>query len=423
MTNDTAILSIIKDPFSRQGSYLGMLTFETTTPGTSTEYLRYLPFFFTDSLTERMKDVTRAVGVLRQDFVEYAASGSGRSAPRRTLLDQLHKIGKRLYHDMELAAIWQVLFPLQSIKNLVIYTNDTSVPWQWVFNDAKKEFLCERFAMGKIFAQHVNESSSEIFRTSTAPQESATSSLPKDYLANAAALILHGNFVAASSPTGAKHEVAEMSKTFKGRIGTVEPFHESSEFFAAMSRRAKDIKIIHYAGHSNSQELLLSPRTKITPRLLRSQHVQLTSAPVVFLNGCSTGRLAQVWQKDASMAAAFLSIGSAACIVTCLPVLDSTATRFAASFYRELLDRADAISIGEALRQVRNEQKKDRDHENDLTRLFFDLFGDPRFRLIAPRHQTIKASMIDKFERDEIYSRLRDFNMSGKPRRKPRGSS
>jgi hypothetical protein len=107
---------------------------------------------------------------------------------------------------------------------------------------------------------------------------------------------------------------------------------------------------------------------------------RLRSEPLVFLNGCFSGRVFDVWDKSANLATALLNKGAAGCVVTMGLVEEQTSARASSLFYEAVLSEPESVTFGQALLRARH-ALQDED-PSDPMRLMFHFYGDPDGRLI-----------------------------------------
>ena len=409
MPNTTAILSILKTGRGAHGRHSALLTFEVEGHG-GEEYLRFVPGFFDKDFTIEVKNLQAKIERFRSDYAEYSEKGD--LSRLGELLEKLQKIGLILFHKFSCNKIFEELFNRESISSLVIYTNDPDIPWQWTYHPASKLFACERFALGKLFLQDVNADQLNSMQTLVASHEKDEGSLDlRSFLQRKSALILVGDWKddKENALPRASHEAARLLQTFRGKaFGTVKLVDgDDVQFLADMHTMAHDVKIIHYAGHSSEKGLVPSPSGVVSAAEIANSAKRLDSNPVVFLNSCVSGEVVDVWQKGANLATAFLALGACGCVVTSFPVGDHAAEEFSMDFYTEVLTEDNTVSIGETVRRIRIKQANDKVLRNDLTRLFFDYFGDPRAKLKTSRLKRIRAAQTETYEKKKVYQNLK----------------
>lgn len=94
--------------------------------------------------------------------------------------------------------------------------------------------------------------------------------------------------------------------------------------------------------------------------------------PLVFLNGCTTGRTGLSLAGPGGLARGFLGARAGAFIGTCWEVSDRKSRELAETFYRGLFN---GLPIGEAFRQARLRLRKK--YQGDLTWLAYRVFAHP----------------------------------------------
>jgi CHAT domain-containing protein len=147
-----------------------------------------------------------------------------------------------------------------------------------------------------------------------------------------------------------------------------------------LNEERKNLRLIHYSGHFDNNALELSEEEAITVAILEANNLKFLTQPLVFLNGCASGRLENLWEKSRNLSTVFLARGAGACVVSLLKMENLTAGRFAQKFYEHFL--ADGTTAAEALRRTRQEMKsrelfRGYDPAYDVTRYFYHLYGDP----------------------------------------------
>lgn len=415
MANTTAILSVLRTPTGESGwRHSGLLTFETEALGNSDEeLLRFVPAFFNADFESKIGSLQRRIAVFRKKYCEYMEKTVAKSEQEKViqgLIKELKSIGNFLFHRFECGKIFDELFRREGIRNLVIYTNEPAIPWQWVYDSETDKFACERFAVGKIFMQEVRRDRQDHLQGFvTRPKPVDKDGDPIVVLQNKSALILVGDWPGHRNqlPRAAR-EGALLETTFKQkRFGDVQLIQgDDVQFSEALRVMADKLKIIHYSGHSSDKGLLPTPKAVLAPRDISGIR-SLSANPVVFLNSCLSGVIKTIWEQDANLATAFLGSGACGCIVTSLPVSDRASAKFAIAFYEKALKGESALPIGEIVRVIREEQAQDEEIKNDLTRLFFDYYGDPRTRLEPSRMHSIRREQTSTYKDKKIYQKLK----------------
>lgn len=307
------------------------------------------------------------------------------------VLRQIREIGLLISKIYEHFPSIMSLLKEHDVTHLLIYTNDISIPWQWCYNKGTGNFLCEDFALGQIFVENLDESLEKWRRW--LPSVSAQEGTPDSTLANKSAVLI-GGFYGDDKSRAITHEIKTLERMFRGeglfapeKVYTIHKVESHRDkLLTLMEEVTSTAKIIHYGGLIEQDKLLMSTDTAdiIAPEFIRGRTriFNFASYPLVFLNGCNSGEIDDVWNKAAQLSTAFLDANASGCVVTSLPVGGNTCVQMASDFYAEVLDQEDPCTYGEALqRAVR--KSKDRDLWDPM-RLFFVLYGDPRSQLIYP---------------------------------------
>ena len=130
--------------------------------------------------------------------------------------------------------------------------------------------------------------------------------------------------------------------------------------------RPFDYKLLHFASHAildsknpeSSFLVLTSGRTGSSQLFQRDLYaLKLTSAPLVVLSACETGRLTGAAGEGlSSLARAFLSAGASAVLATMWAVQDGSAAFMATAFHREF---SAGVPAAEALRRAQAAYRRD----------------------------------------------------------------
>ena len=150
--------------------------------------------------------------------------------------------------------------------------------------------------------------------------------------------------------------------------------HAEDTFLFRLREMRENLGIIHFAGHVVNGDMQLKrsavERSEITEFFARHK----LPRTFIFINGCESGTIPSVWEKEKNLATAWLDAGAGGMIGARLPIEDSRATTFATAFYKKLLSKQYAHdSIGTVLRDTRSELMK----KPDATWLQYTLYGYP----------------------------------------------
>jgi hypothetical protein len=312
----------------------------------------------------------------------------------------------------------------RKFDNLIIYTNDVSVPWQWMRSPINKKFICEEIAMGTIFSAEPDEikSSWDDYSIKDLSLQNRITEVPE-------VLLLGGNLEIIEDPgdkrsTRGNEIVNNHLKALKNLfvnpdsfcgspgnlfLGTdrfdensikiISKFYDSDDSSQKEGNRniadevvqylvppiTNSLKLFHYIGHFVDQRLILDYNRYLTMEQMRQ--VDFKSEPLIFLHCCGCGTLNasssktgddknnDPWHPASNFSTFLLNKRACGVVVTLLPV-HHTSRDFAKRFYQLILQ--EHHTIGTALRLAREGMGSD-----DPERLFFQLYGDPRKYLFS----------------------------------------
>lgn len=297
-------------------------------------------------------------------------------------IDSLRKIGNEISESFGLKFTFKKIF--NSCDNnlpLNLVVTDLNVPWHWAYSPTNRHFICEDFAIGFSFAMEksVHEGKSMSIQTTTTVK-----------VENRMAVLFYGNWQ--NHPVNHLKHVQEQIFTIEKQIyqygcPTRVIRENCQDFLNTLVKTSADgdnLRIIHYSGHAKDNFLNIGPNNFIKSGMI-SETLGLTfpSRPLVFLNACSSGRLPEKWDKLDNLSTEFLACGAGACIVTSFDVYELTACRFAQIFYDYYVSQKKMA--GEALKLTiqdlgRPDKKHNYDPDYDITRYFYQLFGDPTLK-------------------------------------------
>jgi len=401
--SDTVILNIIKE----KDTYLCMVQWH------GFQYCpSIIPTFRTKTITHERKGILQDLALLAEMIVEE----KGAHNYIQQLQSNIEDIGKKIYYDLKLDVVFNALFAENTkgkIKNLIICTDDLVIPWQWAFN---KEFLCERFNYGKFYIKGLdsiinNDDLGKFFNVSDTLGNCDDNE--KDYLNSRIALLLHGSGKKDSSVEQTKelicftdkNEIKSLRNFFSKNISIpVTTITDHREFYSRISDCSvpEKIKILHFTGKMSGDGIKISNNCqRISARqiLTHINENKLTSQPLVFFNTYKSSFKPSVCLEEAKLATSFLELGATCCIFPIFSLNDHLASEFILSFYKNATRLA---SVGEAIRQTRLEQKIDNTTNNDISRLFFDFYGDPRRPFIKVKSsEERKADWLQEKEKEK----------------------
>lgn len=291
---------------------------------------------------------------------------NGSAKPSFEILVSLKKSGQLLY-DLLIPSQTKEKLAVTGANILTLRLEDTLVhiPWELLYNG--REFLCRRFAVGRI----ASTCQTPTARSTRAPRPPF-------------------NALVIADPRGdleaAYREGLEIKAFLDQRRDAFHVDFKSHPVDAAFVRKnLRDYDIVHYAGHADyhpqnpcESSWLLADGKLRANEVCAMGGLQPMPA-LVFSNACQSG-LSDQWNVDDGerifgLANAYLLAGVQHYIGTHWQVLDETSAYFARQFYRFL---AQDVSIGEAIRRSRNELIQAYGEET-MAWASYLLYGDPAF--------------------------------------------
>ena len=338
---------------------------------------------------------------------------------KRRVLDAIQAVGEQVATmDRNLQETFDYILE-STYDSFVIFTNDASLPWHWSYSPKQRVFVLDRYPCGTIFVDRVEDTLTRFrkLRNRTLnPRQVFTSR--QEALRGHSVIMLHPD------PAGCADDKLAYARKEKERILSLltvpqdpddpavfsaeniycipapsdskwSEFSPREQIAAITAQEAvrKGLEIIHFTGHIKSAVgrdelnneceipvLQLGPNEDSCIRADDIQGAYLESEPLVFLNGCSSGHISDLWNKSASLATALLNRGAAGCVVTTGSVFDRSGFELAEYFYSSLLQCPESLTFGKALLAARRQMAMlDQD---DPMRLMFHFYGDPGGRLI-----------------------------------------
>ena len=304
----------------------------------------------------------------RREVIALLNRANRRAKVTPDILDNLKKSGQALF-DLLIPAKARETISSTEAKNLVLYVDDrlVHIPWELLFDG--RQFLCRRFAMGRMVSTR-QPPTSLATRTPRAPFKVLVIADPRgDLEASYREGIEIKNFL------DEKREMFHLD--FKSRPIDV-PF---------VKKNLRDYDIVHYAGHadyhaenpSESGWLLKDGRLKASEISAMGGLQPMPS--LVFSNSCQSGHSGE-WQIEDGyeqqifgLANAYLLSGVQHYIGTFWEILDEPSCFFAKRFYSFL---AQGVKVGEAVRRARLELI-DAYGEETIVWATYMLYGDPTF--------------------------------------------
>jgi CHAT domain-containing protein len=304
----------------------------------------------------------------RREVISLLNRANRRAKVTPEILESLKKSGQVLF-DLLVPSKAREKLSSTEARKLILYVDDklVHIPWELLFDG--RQFLCRRFAMGRIV------------RTRQAPT-SLSSRTPKAPF----------KVLVVADPRGdldASYREGTEIRNFldeKRDIFHVD-FKSHPVDVAFVKKNLRDYDIVHYAGHAdyhseNSSEsgwLLKDARLKASEISAMGGLQPMPS--LVFSNACQSGHSGE-WrigeedeQQIFGLANAYLLSGVQHYIGTFWEILDEPSSQFAKLFYDSL---SQGESVGESVRKAR-EKLIEAHGEETIVWASYMLYGDPTF--------------------------------------------
>ena len=318
--------------------------------------------------------------------VENAASGikellnraNRRGKVSSEILQSLKKSGQLLFELLVPRKASEKLHASDA-ESLILHVDDklVHIPWELLFTG--REFLCRRFAMGRLVS------------TSQAP-----TALAKRPLRTPLKVLVLAD--PRQDLKASYREGVEIRDLLDGeREGFEVDFKSYPVDISYVKKNLRDYDIVHYAGHADYDPQNPSDGGwLLTDGRLRASEISamggLQPMPfLVFSNACQTGQSGQ-WriregyeEQIFGLANAHLMAGVQHYIGTFWEILDEPSLHFAKEFYRFL---AQGAPVGEAVRRAR-QGLIDAFGEETIVWASYMLYGDPTFGFAAAKGEPI----------------------------------
>jgi class 3 adenylate cyclase len=334
---------------------------------------------------DRIRDYTKGI-------IDLLNRANKRGKISSDLLVKLKDYGRLMFDELVPVAIKEKLLKTNE-KNLMINIDDrlVSIPWELLYDG--KEFLCQRFSIGR--------------SVSTKQQVSV--------VARALGRPLKMQLLA--DPAGDLKASYEEGVDIKNEIGTLEDWINVSlkstdirtDYVKA---KIRNFDIVHYAGHAehNSQAPEKSGWMLRDGKLSAEEIISLTGAmpmpSLVFSNACQSGHTGEWRIKEDyedrifGLANAFLLSGVQHYIGTFWEIPDEAGSYFAVHFYKNIIKGG---SIGEAVRLARM-ALINKYGEDTIVWASYMLYGDPTTVYVYPEMQVREKGPAKKTGREELVS-------------------
>lgn len=315
-----------------------------------------------------------------KEIVALLNRANSRARVTQDILQGLKKSGQLLF-DLLITAKAREKINSTTAKNLILYLDDqlVQIPWELLYNG--REFLCRKFAVGRIVST----------------RQPITALSGRNLRMPFKVLVL-------ADPRGdleaAYREGTEIRDFLDGKAGMFQvDFKSHPTDVQFVKKNIREYDIVHYAGHADYRpQNPCESGWLLTEGKLRASEVcpmgGLQPMPLlVFSNACQSGQTDE-WhiqegceQQIFGLANAYLLAGVQHYIGTFWEILDEPSSYFAKRFYSFL---AEGESVGEAVRRAR-QALVDAYGEETIVWASYMLYGDPTF-VLASQEQAVRVA-------------------------------
>ena len=317
------------------------------------------------------------------------------------LLVKLKEQGAMLFDQLVPVEIKESLKKTEDV-NLMLAIDDrlVHVPWELLYDG--KDFLCQRFSIGRSVS--TKQAVSVMVRSLHRPLKMQVLADPRGDLS-----------AAYEEGVAIKNEVSSFEDWLDVSLKTTEI---TTDYAKA---KIRNFDIVHYAGHAEHN----TARPEESGWLLKDGSLRASevmamagSRPMpalVFSNACQTGQT-DAWKVDSDystrifgMANAFLLSGVQHYIGTFWEIPDEAGALFARAFYRSLVG---GTTIGEALRAARRELIE-KYGEDTIVWASYMLYGDPTTRYVVAEAEEVPAEQEARHQEKAAQEQLVGASLRG----------
>ncbi len=325
-------------------------------------------------------------------------------------LSNIKNIGKIIKDYFGLKTFFHKLFDESNVSKLTILTNDVETPWEWLYFYDRDLFLCEKYSLGKVFVAKV-----EKYEFEKEKRKLKGFDFGEQFIRKMKVLLFFdkggGEKYKLDELYEVEDEIKILEKIFinkfnlpKSNLRIIDGRHENAEqdFFKYIEENKDDIKIIHYSGHVENKSLIFSSNRIDANQICSTLYKSELNSPLVFINGCRSGRINDVWESENNIATAFLHRGASNVICTNREIHDNPAKEFSEIFYSNLLDKSNSsLSIADVLR-ISRKSYKEKSNNAEGHWLFYNLYGDAQVSIFPVDPNILMRKIVDPTTEDAI---------------------
>jgi len=357
-----APVKVLQLDIARDGDQLKISADEQMTGGSSTvKHYEELPVSM-DKIEKRCRDVVETLNQTnRKGYIT------------RDIFTKFRDIGRVFSDDLFTRRVKEKLQDTAA-DHLIVNLDDHLVQIPWELLHDGKEFLCQRFAMGRVVRTRQNVVENNVARQLAHPLKMLILADPKGDL------------------KGAYQEGTQIRDFIDGSgdliYGSLRSDNVTPDF---IREKIRNFDFVHFAGHAdydinNPQE---SGWRLTSGNLMARDIIKMAGAGVmpalIFSNACQSARtedwsIKQKFHEEIfGLANAFVLSGVKHYVGTFWEVLDEPSNQFAIEFYTQLVNGA---TIGEAVRQSRMALIEKYGEETIVWGSYL-LYGDPTFNYMG----------------------------------------
>ena len=316
------------------------------------------------------------IGERCRDITETLNNANRKGRLTRAVLMKLREFGQIFRDELFTASVRQKMEESKA-DHLIVYMDDQLVHIPWELLHDGKQFLCQRFNMGRLVKtrQTILNSKSRLLAR---PLKMLVLADPKGDLKEA-----HEEGRQICDFLNEKKSIVTAS------LRSAEISHD------LVMEKIKNFDFVHFAGHAEYQhENPLAGGWRLSDGVLRAQDIfkiagSVAMPALIFSNSCQSA-LTEEWglkvnfQDDIfGLANAFIIAGVKHYIGTFWDILDEPSGLFALEFYQRLFS---GVTIGEAMRMARL-QLIEKFGEETIVWASYLLYGDPTFDYMSQIHE------------------------------------